>query len=181
MKNVKGGSQASVQVVKLVSPSTFDKLNMMFTDKATISGGSSCRKAQSINMNETGQKMLVFHKTGGQQQKKTAPKKAVKKGGFALLSGDQAPPANVLPPAVVPSPSHSSLSLAVISPEQQSLASQQISAMNSISKVTVFPKVDAYKGAFALGGAKKKPQPKSKKPIKPKPNTDNKKKTSQKK
>lgn len=176
MKNVKGGSQASVQVVKLVSPSTFDKLNMMFTDKATVSGGSSCRKAQSIDMNETGQKMLVFHKTGG--QKKNVPKKAVKKGGFA---GDQAPSANVLPPAVVPSPSHSSLSLAVISPEQQSLASQQISSMNSISKVTIFPKVDAYKGAFALGGAKKKPQPKSKKTIKPKPNAGNKKKTSKKK
>lgn len=74
----KGGSQASDAVVSLVSNETFEQLNDMFTNKVSLSGGTtnSQRKlAQSIDMNESGQKMLLFHKTGG---KKTGTKRVKK-------------------------------------------------------------------------------------------------------
>jgi hypothetical protein len=85
MKNVKkGGSQASDAVVSLVSTDTFDQLNDMFSNKVSLSGGttnSQRKMAQSIDMNESGgQKMLLFHKMGGKKvAKKAAPKKAAPK------------------------------------------------------------------------------------------------------
>lgn len=92
----KGGSPASNNVVELVSPSAFENLNAMFTNKVTLSGGN-CRKnvLANIDLNElSNSKMTVFNKTGGKTKKvvtkapvkkatsrKNVPKKLVKKGG----------------------------------------------------------------------------------------------------
>jgi hypothetical protein len=181
-----GGSPASTDVVKFVSPDAFDKMNAMFTNSLTLSGGmnnSQRRLAQSVDMNETGQKMMLFHKTGGKKVVKAPAKKPVKrvipkkptkkrvqKGGDG---GDCAAPAsdsfgisvnlgvpprndNPLPPNTLPSQSPTSLSLCSIPQSQQALTSAPIDTLAPIYKSTVFPSTSHYSGTFAFGGGKKK-------------------------
>lgn len=205
-----GGSQASSQVVKLVSPAAFDNLNTMFKNQVSLSGGN-CRKnvLANIDLNEvSNSKMTVFNRQGGQKPKKkvvaakkttvkktstlVSPKKGkvptkkpvkvhMKKGGadLAPVSDSTAAPASAfesalqglasytsgqfsssIPPANIASRA-THLNMSAIPESQQLLATQEISTMSPINKVTAFPDVSGYKGAsFAFGGAKKCKVPK---------------------
>jgi hypothetical protein len=175
-----GGSQASANVVKFVTPATFDKLNAMFTNKVSISGGNCKKNIPNVNINEEPHKMMVYNKNGG--KKKNVSK--VKRGGEAPVTADanssgfnfssylnqgNSPNPN-LPPSALPTRIPSSLNPNSIPASQQLLSTQQISTMSPITKTTVYPALDSYKGDFAFGGAKKKAvkgkkQPKAKKAV----------------
>ena len=105
----KGGSQASSQVVQFVTPAAFDKLNKMFTNKVSLTGGNKRSIAiNPIDINEvSGHKMMVYHSNGG---KKKPVKKAVKpvakkpvkktnlkvkKGGDGTCTGSMALPGDL--------------------------------------------------------------------------------------
>ncbi len=153
-----GGSQASDAVTKLVTPSTYEHLSNMFSDKFSLTGGRKLVK--KIDVNETqNEKMMVYNISAGAKKKKPV-KKMVKKGGSSIPIIDK--PVGRMdpittPPAAVPSSSQSTLNMTPVSMVQQQLASQNITTMQPITKNTVYPSgVKMYDGPFALGGAKKK-------------------------
>jgi hypothetical protein len=184
----KGGSIASAEVVKLVTPETFDNMSKMFDNSLTMSGGmtNTHKKllAETVDLNEKGPGMMLFHKTGGKKNKVvdvkkkkvvTKPKKVVpkkKQHGGSDCGADVAPEGlnfsfNIpiktpgsIPPAALPSTSQTSLSMSSIPCPQKMLATQNIDAMTPMTKTVQFPETPQYQGGpFAFGGAAKKKQP----------------------
>lgn len=181
----RGGSQSSADVIKLVSPAAFDKLNAMFTNKVTLAGGNNAKRKmlQDVDLNDgSGAKMLVYNKAGGAKgaKKKAIPKKAAAKKapakGKALKGGDgsdiaasstpsscliQSPanfikvPGPPLPPPYVATPPHGTDSCTAQA-SQNMLASADVHTMSPIIKNTAFPTDPAYSGSFTFGGGKKK-------------------------
>lgn len=187
----KGGSPASSEVVKLVTPEAFDNLSKMFDNTLSMSGGmgNTHKKllAESVDLNEKGPNMMLFHKTGGKKKapvkpKKPAPKKKQKGGGDC---GADVPPADGLnisfnipiktpssiPPGALPSTSQTTLSMSSVPFPQRALATQDVDVMTPMAKTVQFPENGQYDGPFAFGGAAKKKvakKPVVKKPVKAK-------------
>jgi hypothetical protein len=169
----KGGSQASSAVTKLVSPAAFEKMNSMFSNTFSVSGGTNCRKKalQKVDINETsGTNMMVYNKTGGKKTQKPRSKKSQKGGTVTDIFSNNTNNiinSRTMPPPAIPSDAPSYMNAKALSPNQQILISQgaAFKTMGPLVKTTAFPQTSADP-TFAFGGAKGKKKAPAKRPKK---------------